>query len=1099
MSVGPPENLTENSEVIFSDYSASAIEELMNDIVYEHVSGLPESEAKKLFLDLDDILDNEDSEEVLLERTKALSHDQKAQYAKFLTIKNSLKAASHIIAVGNAGSDSAQNEYEIDHMVGQMKEKGVSAEQLGSVLSSITQWRTGTPHPTQHLSEEGKQLFRDVLSIVSLPKGERHDSLKNTITSMFDAQITRSAKMDVREETNSDREQAKLRRQGMRETYIGLKSALQNHYGEDAPNLLSGSILLELAYHSWFGGGDTDGKSNADKWALLEGLTGYTMDAIEEHLEDINKAIEIDSSLSKRLESTKNALEIVRERLTALDEKLLNRDETTDSEALKREYANLYKGLEIGHTASSSVNTEKDAYLALSNELKHVVDHLAKGEAKELLEGSLFVLRQYKNAITTARIETRANGFVDQDIVNQIFGDKEFQKTFLTGEMRRSLASRTLASLPKEEQRAIMQAAEDKCKNNVRLFAEHYYRIFPEGLDDKGFPNQKRERGERLEIQAITPDKFGMSIVADAQPMSPEYARFLGEVGFGVKHMMHTMLTEDYDTLDAAADITIDFTKNGGMKSVFSAINSNPRLGEYLDRHGVMLPCSDSTKKLGPAAVYFQAQAINHLMDYAVEENKTMYIKWGNGQIITRGGGNSHVPGRLKAQAMQWHLDGRKLDLNVPEDIKLLANVMFSSNTEQGRAADFVSPTSQKIASNQLTMIGEMFGRVLELSGKAPIGTHIKQVPEYTSGVRKHVIDSIARNIMMLGYLNFRDVVDEEGNRLSDEVAIKSSNMKVAGDANQAARPDSKVVDAPDPNEPVAIKDGKPLYDLRAIGTTISINHMRTYHDGWFSLGAGLQAMHQANIEGEISDEDLAKFPKDPLWESIIKNGLRTATMSDMSHVMKKLDAGDWSHEKAMRIGKSVEVDLSGDANDPPLFSFDGAEDGVTAQQAYAAKLYYDQALFITYAEKLAQLHLEGEPLPETLEEIEQASVLHCEGKVVGGHVGVGHFATGEFTRKLYPLVDQDLNGNRKAALPSQVLSDVAEECHSELSKTERFAITAAQRATSTWNNADLYLDQDAYGSKPYPAIEEANLAHLASLSSQSDKKLEGGIENTLD
>lgn len=1076
---------------------------LLNEIAEGHIQGMPKGAAKKLYLQLDQILLQEDAEEILREKTKALSHEQKALYAKFLIIRNSCRAASEIIAIGNAVAED--DTYDIDRMIGETKDKGVSSEQLGEILGTITQWKTGTSHPTQHLSEEGKQLFRALLKVNSLPAKDRAEHLQKTIGTMFETDLTRKNKMDVREETKSDREQAKLQRQAQRQTFRELSKALRKHYPDNAPDLLEGYIRMNLPYHTWNGAGDADGKPNADKRALLEGMTVYTLDAIQEHLDDVNKAIELDPSLAETLGNAQKSLETVRDRLSALEAKMYaDEDMELDFDDLKAEFADVYKGLNLGFSKDSdvAVNSEKDMYEKLTVGLHQTIKNGAGEDAKEVLSESLFVMRQYKNTFTTARIEVRAPGPVDVDIMNKLFNDKEFQIDFLDSSMRRALANRSFTTLSDDEQREMMQYAGKVAQEKPREAKKHYYRIFPEGEDDKGFPNQLRERGERLELQGLVPDKFGMSIVAEASKMSPEYQLFLGENFFGVGRMMHTMLNEDMDTLDHAADFAIDFTKHGGLTSVMNAVAHDPRLANYFEKHGVMLPCSDSVKQLGPGAPFIQAQAINLLMRYAVENKKTIYIKWGNGQDINRGGGNANIPGRLKAQALQEHLQGRVLDPCNEDDLRLIANITYASNTEQGKASDFVSHNADSISGNHLKMISEMLGRTLELMGKVSRGTYITQAAKFSKNSRS-VLADIAKNTLMRGYENFRDAVDAKGNRLSDGVASTVSNMTIAGDANQAARPDSKAVEVTGVTSEEALavkKEGKPLYNLRAIGTTIAVDHMRTHHDGWFSLGAGLKAVHEAHISGELSKGDLKVFLKDPLWAGIVKNGLRNVSMSDLTYGFEKLDAGDWSHEKAMRIGKSVEVIPAHSDADTPLFTFDGADEGITPQQAYMAKLYYDQALFITYAEKMAQMTLEGTPLPnrgnsknkadKAFKKIEQATVLHLdhEGE------GIGRFEIGAYTKALFPFVDQDRNRNRIEALPAQILCDVCEdyrnlpENDSEYLSTEiAFAVTASHRATQTWANADSYKDQDAYGSKMDPKIHDARMEHIRAWETQYD------------
>ena len=1058
---------------------------LLEYIESKVITCLPESAAQRLFLEQKKILESKNAESTLREKISALPPEELEFYAKLLIIKNSCRSASAIIAITNSANFS--NPYDIEHMFDKMKQTGLSAHQLQKIIGTITNWRTGTPHPTQHLSEVGKQLFRDLIGISKLPLSERLNKAQKTIDAMFEKEITRQNRMTIQEETISDRKQAKLHRLALKVTYRSLNRALDKYFPTNTPNLLSGSVRMTIRYHTWFGGGDADGKANADKKALLEGMVGYTHDAIQEHLNDLEYVIKLQPSLAQRLKNIFDSLDKVKTRLQTIEEKLLSDNDELSFDTLKQSYRNVYDGLSVDYVKDGdlSVNSEKEFYVKLTNDLRDAVDNNANGEAKQSLSEILFVMRQYKNNFTTAKIEKRANGLIDIEIMNKLFGDKQFQAHFLTGAMARALANRNFTDLSKSEQREMMRYVGGEAQNDRQIIINHYRRIFPEYLDDKGFPNQLRERGERLILRAISPDKFGMDIVAEAQEMSAEYAYFLGEELFGVRKMMHTMLNEDLESLEQAPDFLIDFSEHGGHESIKNAVAHNPRLELYLKKHGAMLPCSDSVKQLGPGAFFLLAQAINLIMKFCVQNYKTVCIKWGNGQTLTRGGGNAHVPGRLKAQALQWHLNGRHLKIDEQDDMSILANIMFSSNTEQGRAADFMSPNADKISYSHQKMIGEMLGRSMELMGLVDRGTYISQVSDFSPGVRR-ILSSIAKDIMMRGYENFRDAVDENGNRVSDSVANLTSNMKIAQDANQAARPDSKIANTPPKNSLASsskVKNNRNLYDLRAIGTTIAISHMRSHHDGWFSLGAGLQALHMAFINNEVGYSDLRVFLDDPLWANIIKNGLRTASMSDIPYLFRKLNSENWSHSKAMQVGKNVFIDHM---KFPPKFSTD-LNDDITAEQAYVAKLYYDQALFITYTEQLAKIKFEETELPQTPEEIEKLAELQIDnfnGKI-------GKFSLGAYTNVAFPMVDQELNGNRLDALSSQIICDVAEERHGELNQQQRNTITAAQRSSAqVFYSVDLFYDQDAYGSYTLPKRQYIRKKHISEKNISSPQDL---------
>lgn len=989
-------------------------------------------------------------EDALRSAIEGMDTDTRAVLAKSRLVYNLVKTALPIINNIDAQKDPENNDFHLPSMIGEMKEKGYGARDMEGFLNTVRIWKSITPHPTEHLNKEGRDLFRRLIETADLPPDERPQAIADITKAMLSVNITPTGKASMTEETMDAVEQSKVHRAGIRELYHTMKSALEHEYKEDGPNapdLLSPKIRMDLGLRVWHAG-DADGKPNADRWALMGTMVLFARESVSDHLSDITKAIQIESGVDdlpeadlqdqieqldlsdmtrRYLRGMVKVLITAREALNDLDTIVNHSDSENrpDYELVRTKFASL----PIGATQSRE----------MCRLLNFMQANFTKPEARDVLEESLFVLRMHGYA--SARIETRHNGDVYDDMMDNLFADQDFLREagFDLTDIQNISAQGGFSKLDKNWQRSLMAQAQAEMKPQAIKQA-----LFRTNSDNRAsaddFPPQTHEFLQRLRLVADHPHMFGMALIAEANDMSGDYQQFFADA-LGIKSIINTPLPEEKETLESASSAMIDYDKHAGSKNIRRRMASAIFRRDRENFHGLIIPCSDSTKQLGPFAKFQLRSAITRVVDWAYDEHKTVLTKEGNGGALGRGGGNGKTFYRYINQEIARLNDqeGRYLNRNSKQDMALLEHASFMSNTEQGRFIRMMSATPTQVAGNMASNIGEMMGVRMELQGLTPKGKYIALYDDFSPALDEFVDRA---HQAMLRYRGLRAVQNADGSNVMDNYTATVSNMTVAGAANNGARPDSKS------------KKAKEFLKQRAIGSNIIMDHSRMMADCSLMSGGFLEKMYGALKNGTLDQDDLDDFLDSPFWADHLQTTLSAIAQADPVHGARRLGMEGMSHADMIKLGRSVVIDVDKKGGDTVAsMTYDDQDGKISPEQAVHAFIYSDHLKTARVLE--AMLSYDVKDLPP-LEALYAADKTDAKG-------AVRKIELGEHTLDAFPMAET----MRKAADNQhleRVLSDITQaesDAGAKIDNKYLRLISSAQRATTVAHHS-VYLDGDA-------------------------------------
>ena len=1054
----------------------------LHGLLAQEISALTASDdqlnaASGLYENVDEILKKPDAEEVLKETYKTMKPADLAAFSKFRLVRHLLSTVAAILADRNISDE--KNAYMIEKMVELAYQAGYSASDLEKAFSDIDIRKTSTSHPNELLNPDGIRFFRRLIELAEL-KGEDHAAMaRKIIGEMLITPLTPSQRINMFEQTDAAVEQHKTYRKGQRQAFTRVNAAVDKFYGNHAipPNFSSNRVNIKVVQHAWEFGGDADGNSNSDRWALLYGMLATTRAAIEEHLDDVNRA---DQEIAKgddpalaaqwekasgRLHHVHTALKTLKQRFDALENRfiVIGADGRkalkpgVNYDVVKEEYANIYNGIPIGPV---TFKRPLEFYAELEKSFELLAAYTHNANARAVLSESHYMLKSY--GLTQAKIETRHNGVVYKRMMDNLFSDRAFLDT--VGISTKEFEQKKFTDLSSDNQREMLAKA--SAKLTPHALREALLRANPQANPDD-YSEQTHEFLERFGLMALYPSKFGMAIIADASEMSASYQQFIAD-SYGLKKILHTSLPEDYESLRH-----MDGHLSGYHMAAGAANMQQRILGEgggLSQMHQAqMIPCSDALRILGRLVTYLQAEGIRATTIQSIKMSFATLIKWGNGLSIERGGDDDMAYTRIIAQTIQQHVKERGYPLHPAnnEDRLLLRMASFQSNTEQGRAKRFYSSSCAQVSDAICNKIGEFLGRRLELQGKVKEGTFIPQPDKFSK--RMHAFLNQSAYKAMISYYDSRiAAVKDAAKSVMNRWAEKVTNMKMMGFGNSSPRAASKTT----PN----------LSDVRAIFTNHIIRSGRSYHDGWFMSGAFMDDIHEAYINTQLGHEDVHDFIIDAQWwrRSFFLRALTASTPSDMEHGFERLGADDqWNYDRAMKIGSSVRIHKN--EGETVEFSYD-EKDGATPEEAYQAWLFYDQVLFAGLTETALTLDPEENKNKKKLFASSEDSLYDLSFDL----------SRNEITRKMRPddnaLVVrygprihkrwQSLANIRKqyeAALPEEVLTDLCEADGNGISEADKRLIVGAYLEAHHPDTRQL-LGRTSYGRRQEPKWGEAAL-----------------------
>ena len=1075
---------------VFSGTDTTAINERVNEILDAQIQKLASEgaiplEAVKLYNNTQTLLSQPDAEDRFMAEFEGMSDEGRNAYSKLRLIGHLVGTNSHLVANNNIPDDGDHNAYNIEEMVHLAREAGYTNTDLMEFFSDVRIWKAITPHPTEHLNAEGVRMFRELVATSDLPDEEREPNIENVIGKMLTGDITPTRRATTFEETDFALEQASVYRQGQREMFRRVNSAVQSAFDGYAftPNLERDEVTISTGMRVWHAGGDADGKVNADRWALMYGMLSLTKASIDDHINDLERVAEIldggqdndlmeQGTLQGKFESKsgqvvnlKSVLEGLRGRIENLESRFISTDadgnkelkEGVNYDVIKHDFDNLYKGLNMG---SLTFDNRKSFSRELDSQFKALAQRMTNPEAREIMAESHFMMSQY--GLSASIIETRHNGLTYREMMNNLFSDEEFVESLgLSKEQEQLLESKKMFvgtdnasdGLSSAEQIQLMDAA--RAKLSPKALREALLKANPEITED-GYTVQTHEVLRRFELMAQSPDQFGMAIIAEADEMSTSYQRFMAEP-FGVKTALHTPLNEEYETLRDIPDYLEAYHMNGGRDDINERALVNGNWYGHAMSHGQMIPCSDSLKSLGRLVAVLQTEGIRNTAARSANLGVATLIKWGNGLSNERGGGDEMMYTRYIAQTLQEMANqrGEPLDPQDPKDRVLLQMASFFSNTEQGRSIRIHSATPHQVSTDLCNKLGEMLGRRMELQGLVRESTYIPPRGVYSNATHDILMEGAYD--MMMRYNAFRNAKNPEtGTTVLDDWAAQVSNPEMAGAANSSARAQSKS----------SGKKAALMTKQRAIGSNIWHKMARTNHDGYFTCGEFMGRMHKAYNDGQLSKQDVKQFTYDSQWwrRNFFLRSLMPAIRSDMKHGFERLGMKDITFDKAIEIGATVDVDDKGN------FTYDDQGGTVTPSQALQAAVFRDQAILVALTEaglNIDKMDKQGKSTFDmSLDEV--INTVRPDDNSI-------QVVFGSKTMERWPQLS-DISAEQDAALPEEVMTDYYEE-RIKTGKnvddaTKRLATSAARSATMP--DMKMTLGKTAYGRRQEPIWDVA-------------------------
>ena len=1036
--------------------------DFINAVIRQHLVSVGKRELALFFeKDSNDGLSQDYAarEESLRSAIASMDIDTRAVLAKARLVFNLVHTALPVIENIDAKKNPLRNDFFMQALIREMKENGYSALDMEGFLNTVRIWKSITPHPTEHLNKTGRDLFRQLIEVADVPEKDREDAIISITKALLAEDITPTGKASMMEETMEALEQSRRHRIGIRHLYRNLKAALEKEYGIDgaaAPDLLSPKIRMDVGLRVWHAG-DADGKPNADRWALMGTMILFAQEAVNDHLADILKAVqyeldvidlpetallshvgslELDKAVKKRLRNMIKQLFTARDALHNLDVMVNQSTSATrpDYELVRTKFASLPISQTQSHVMCRNLNMMQAVF--------------TKPDAQDILQESLFILRMHGYA--SARIETRHNGHVYDRIMDNLFADHAFLHGagFDLTDIQNISAQGGFSKLDKNWQRSLM--AQVQMTMDMRTIKKALFRTNADiRADAEGYPPQTHEFLQRLRLVADHPHMFGMALIAEANDMSGDYQQFFADA-LGIRSIINTPLPEEKETLESASNAMIAYDKYAGGKNIRRRMASAVFRKDRENFHGLIIPCSDSTKQLGPFAKFQLREAIIKVVDWAYETQKTVLTKEGNGGALGRGGGNGKTFYRYINQEIARLNDhnGRYLNRYDSGDKTALEHASFMSNTEQGRFIRIMSATPSQIAENLEANIAEMMGVRLELQGLAPKGKYIAPYDDFSPALDRFVDRS---HQAMLRYRGLRAVKNDDGAYVMDNYAAIVSNMAVAAVANNSARPDSKS------------KKAKEFLKQRAIGSNIILDHTRMMPDCSLMSGGFLEKMYEALREGALDQRDLNDFLGSPFWFDHLQTTLCAIAQADPMHGMRRLGMERLSHKEMLALGRSVIIDVDQKrGNTVATMAYDEQDGKISPEQAVHAFIYSDHYKTVRVLETFLSHDVKNLPDLDALYDLggDEANKPVCKIEL------------GRCIYDAFPVVFT----MRKAADNQhleRVLSDIMQaEYDADKTKVKddyMRLISSAQRAT-TLAHYDIYLDgKVAFGRNWHP------------------------------
>lgn len=817
--------------------------------------------------------------------------------------------------------ETEQNQAKADlkQAITDLQKAGYSLDDVVQFLKDVKISKSFTVHPTEHHNELGIEYDKALVAAHELPEAEKDAKINEIFGDMLQNPIGAVKKNSIKEEAESSNTWARIHNDGVNalERYVG--DVIEELYHERP------DVKLDMAPRSW--DYDSDGKNNAEGWAMMGKMATSTFGAFEDTLGALSQVPE--KYRTADVAKAENILKSAADRLAPILEECREiTQELADMPAEERQayYMQKYEDFQKTYKAFSEIYNEFDEAergWGSYNFVKKTLNPLRKelrnaGEPAYLpIDNAFRTLR--RTGLVLEKGQPRQNDLIHQDIIQNFFDHIRKVKPEL-------LSDEDWARIDRDG--GVNKLKNDKGENDTNAKNALFKKITAYGAKDKanrkelkswlyeanplsfeeggnGYPLQTRTLLDRFELRKLYEKKFDLGIISDAGDDAVMNQKLLADI-FGLT-MRHMPLYEDGTTLSKFSKHATTFNDNA-MRDILDRLKDlSKRLPEFDDYYtgrdihdlSIMAPCSDSKRKLGTGALmeichhvrqlvhemYFLGKRMS--MEKQEQIAASIEVMIGGGLSQGRFGGDVGIFAKIIAQELKELSKNelkRPFDHRDKFDRRLMRMAKAVLYTEQGRSKRFYTATSGQVADDFARRLADMARVELDLTGKVPDNTYIPAPYKFTNPLMKGVADK-AWGVMIKSYeaQRFKDVDpnNPSENYIIDHLANKITCPILVGYLNNGARPGAK-------------KTGnKKMTGVRAIENDKrnNISELFTSGDG---LGKVMLFLQEQVDAGKITQEDIKELFEQPEWKYLVfDNEVANALRRDFDYAEKQLNKAE--------------------------------------------------------------------------------------------------------------------------------------------------------------------------------------------------------------
>lgn len=897
-------------------------------------------------------------------------------YADLQDVAVTVHAYSSVIAERQFETDQKKAQKDLKRAIQDMKKAGYSFKDVVKFFDEVKISKSFTVHPTEHHSEEGIELDRALIAAAELPAGEREAAMNAVIGKMIENPIGTTRKNSIQDEAESSNKWARIHNEGVSnlERFIG--DVIEEEYGKRP------EIQLDAAPRSW--DYDSDGKNNAEGWAMMAKMATTTMGSFDDTLEALYKVPKdvkpkLVARTIDRIEKARARLEPIFKRARHVVQKLA---EFPTPEERQEYYATHYEEFqklseEFSHVYDDTDPKDRglhtwDDTLTDLNKLRKTLGKDRTQEAFIPIDNAFRNLRRTGFALEKG--QTRQNDLIHAKIIDNFFNSDKFKAHNILNEQdfAEINAAGGLSGLKTARKYEIFNKVIEFSKKNGNRqdLLKDLFDANPLEYSSNGYPEQTRTLLDRFVLRSHYPKKFDQGIISDATEAALTHQKFLADM-FGMDKMRHMPLFEDRSTLSRLSSLVEIFNDFGGEDGI-ELRRALSRISKMFDKHNtgreihdlsMMVPCSDSTRGAGSAALMEIVHETRKIVRTIVKLSDKLSTKQqkavaagiefmiGGGMSMGRFGADVGFMRRVIEQELKEI--AKENNFNYDRQNKVHRRLMRSSSailyTEQGRSKRFFTATSNQVMDDFSRRVSEMIRGRMDLEGLVPDNTYIP-APYKFSNPKMEEIAIDAWKLAIDSYIKNRFIESEHSDELIlNNVADETTCPNIIALLNNGARP-------------LAKSGKKVMTTVRAIENDKRNNLSQLFTSGT-GMGAVLLFLEDKLVKGEISEEDVLELFEHPEWDYLMfTKEVANAERTDYNYAKRKLGLEKYSDKELADIGNKIKVrperERGADGKVILVDRFDTSALSVkfTENQLYLARLVADHENFLGTMKKFTDI-----------------------------------------------------------------------------------------------------------------------------------------------